>query len=165
MSRALVLLVALAAVSGCVRVAPYQRGRLAHPTMLLTDFAGPGEAHVYAITDVRVMIDVGSRLILGPHLRYHAQTAADFWQRAYQLSATHDGGVSLPTYRTGDRELSWLSTVTVGASARLRLTAGLRSPWFLSFQLDAAQTRYPDALFVTRRRSLFSSLTLEAQWR
>jgi hypothetical protein len=34
---------------GCVRVRPYQRGRLAHPTMLLGETAGPGEAHVYAI--------------------------------------------------------------------------------------------------------------------
>lgn len=34
---------------GCVRVQPYQRGRLAHPTMLLGETAGPGEAHVYAI--------------------------------------------------------------------------------------------------------------------
>jgi hypothetical protein len=34
---------------GCVHVPPYQRGRLAHPTMLLGEMAGPGEAHVYAI--------------------------------------------------------------------------------------------------------------------
>ncbi|HET6282560.1 MAG TPA: DUF4266 domain-containing protein [Polyangia bacterium] len=36
---------------GCARVAPYQRGRLAHPTMLLTDPASPGEAHIYAIQE------------------------------------------------------------------------------------------------------------------
>ena len=35
--------------NGCARVQPYQRGRLAHPTMLLGETAGPGEAHVYAI--------------------------------------------------------------------------------------------------------------------
>lgn len=37
--------------SGCAQVPAYQRGKLAHPTMLLTDFAGPGESHVYAIQE------------------------------------------------------------------------------------------------------------------
>ena len=47
---ALVLLVLfVAAGSGCARLKPYERGRLAHPTMLLGDTARPGAAHVYAI--------------------------------------------------------------------------------------------------------------------
>ena len=37
------------AAGGCARLRPWERGRLAHPTMLLTDTARPGEAHVYAI--------------------------------------------------------------------------------------------------------------------
>ena len=47
----LVLLAALVAGAGCARVAPYQRGRLAHPTMLLGDLAGPAQAHVYSIRE------------------------------------------------------------------------------------------------------------------
>lgn len=39
----------LAMEAGCTHVPPFQRGRLAHPTMLLQETAGPGEAHVYAI--------------------------------------------------------------------------------------------------------------------
>ncbi len=39
------------AVPGCVRVPPYQREILAHPTMLLAEPAGPAEAHVYAIQE------------------------------------------------------------------------------------------------------------------
>lgn len=35
--------------AGCTHVPPYRRGRLAHPTMLLDEMAGPGETHVYAI--------------------------------------------------------------------------------------------------------------------
>jgi len=35
--------------SACTHVPPYRRGRLAHPTMLLQETAGPGESHVYAI--------------------------------------------------------------------------------------------------------------------
>ena len=38
-------------VPGCVRVPPYQREILAHPTMLLAEPAGPAEAHVYAIQE------------------------------------------------------------------------------------------------------------------
>ena len=41
--------VVLGALSGCTHVPPFQRGRLAHPTMLLQETAGPGESHVYAI--------------------------------------------------------------------------------------------------------------------
>lgn len=41
---------ALAVIApGCAHVPAYQRGRLAHPTMLLVDFAGPAQSHVQAI--------------------------------------------------------------------------------------------------------------------
>jgi hypothetical protein len=53
MSRTVVavtLFIGLASV-GCAQLKPYQRGRLAHPTMLLGDMARPGSAHVYAIRE------------------------------------------------------------------------------------------------------------------
>jgi hypothetical protein len=52
MTRATVLwLLSALALAGaaCTHVRPYERGRLAHPTMLLDETAGPGESHVYAI--------------------------------------------------------------------------------------------------------------------
>jgi hypothetical protein len=52
MKSRLVLMVVIAcflATGGCARLKPYERGRLAHPTMLLGDLARPGAAHVYAI--------------------------------------------------------------------------------------------------------------------
>ena len=54
MSRGLVLpilMLMLTCAAGCVRVRPYQRGVLAHPTMLLSSPAGPAESHVYAIQE------------------------------------------------------------------------------------------------------------------
>ena len=48
---ACVIVLAVTATAACVHVAPYQRGRLAHPTMLLVDQATPGAAHVYAIQE------------------------------------------------------------------------------------------------------------------
>jgi hypothetical protein len=35
--------------SGCVRVRPYEREALAHPTMALSEIAGPAEQHVHAV--------------------------------------------------------------------------------------------------------------------
>jgi hypothetical protein len=42
---------ALMAGSGCAPVAPYERGKLAHPTMTAADMAGFGESHLRAITE------------------------------------------------------------------------------------------------------------------
>jgi hypothetical protein len=36
---------------GCAQVAPYERGKLAHPTMAAGDIAGAGEEHLRAITE------------------------------------------------------------------------------------------------------------------
>jgi hypothetical protein len=50
--RLLAFALALATVGsagGCARLKPWERGKLAHATMLLGDDARPGEAHVYAI--------------------------------------------------------------------------------------------------------------------
>lgn len=49
-----VVVVALMAIglfssTGCATVAPYERGKLAHPTMVAGDMTGFGEAHVRAI--------------------------------------------------------------------------------------------------------------------
>ena len=48
---AVVLLAVLSGGLGCARLKPFERGRLAHPTMLLTDTARAGAAHVYAIQE------------------------------------------------------------------------------------------------------------------
>ncbi len=47
--RALFLLSLLSVTSACTTVAPYERGKLAHPTMTTGDLVGPGEAHVRAV--------------------------------------------------------------------------------------------------------------------
>ena len=41
----------LLASTGCAPVAPYERGKLAHPTMTAADMAGFGESHLRAITE------------------------------------------------------------------------------------------------------------------
>jgi hypothetical protein len=44
-------LAALAGATGCSPVAPYERGKLAHPTRAAGDMAGFGESHLRAISE------------------------------------------------------------------------------------------------------------------
>ena len=44
-------LVASLICSGCGGVAAYDRGKLAHPTMVTGDLAGPGEEHMRAVQE------------------------------------------------------------------------------------------------------------------
>ncbi|MDI1443494.1 DUF4266 domain-containing protein [Polyangium sp. 6x1] len=43
------LLVLLCGLAACTHVAPYERGRLAHPTMSVGPVSGPGESHMQAV--------------------------------------------------------------------------------------------------------------------
>jgi hypothetical protein len=46
---------------GCASIKPYERGKLAHPTMLLGDLSRAGPAHVYAIHEGAVGGDSGAK--------------------------------------------------------------------------------------------------------
>jgi hypothetical protein len=46
-----IMFAGLAMATGCAQVAPYERAKLAHPTMAASDGAGPGENHLRAITE------------------------------------------------------------------------------------------------------------------
>lgn len=43
--------IGLCATTGCGTVQPYERGKLAHPTMSAADMAGFGESHLRAISE------------------------------------------------------------------------------------------------------------------
>lgn len=51
----------LVTTAGCARLKPYERGKLAHPTMLLGDLSRAGPAHVYAIHEGAVGGDSGAK--------------------------------------------------------------------------------------------------------
>jgi hypothetical protein len=44
-----VLVVSALAGAGCAHVAPYERGKLAHPMMTADDLDGPAASHVMAV--------------------------------------------------------------------------------------------------------------------
>lgn len=46
-----VMAAALGGAAGCGTVQPYERGKLAHPTMTAGDMAGFGESHLRAISE------------------------------------------------------------------------------------------------------------------
>ncbi len=43
--------VGLVTSTGCATVQPYERAKLAHPTMSAADLAGPGEEHLRAVQE------------------------------------------------------------------------------------------------------------------
>lgn len=59
--RCCLLLFVLVTSGACASVKPYERGKLAHPTMLLGDMSRAGAAHVYAIQEGAVGGDSGAK--------------------------------------------------------------------------------------------------------
>jgi hypothetical protein len=45
------LLALVLAGAGCTHVHAWERGKLAHPTMMTSTLAGPAEEHVYAVQE------------------------------------------------------------------------------------------------------------------
>ena len=115
-------------------------------------------------TDVHEYIDLGSRVVVWPHLRAHLQRGVFFWQRIVEQIPNPVGPAGIPTYRAGDRELGPLYTLTGGFGIKVRLSADGHAPWMLSFQLDGIYTRYLDAVYISQRRAVFGALGLEAMF-
>ena len=114
-------------------------------------------------TDARYIVDAGARFQLWPHLRFHTQTPAVFWKRAYEVAYDRTGAWSFPALRTGDRELSPVTAVTVGGGFRWALGSdSTPDDWALTFAADGTWTHFYDALFITDRLSVLTTLGIEA---
>ena len=110
-------------------------------------------------TDVRFYFDAGRRLEIGPHGRFHIQSAVSFWQRAYSATSAAD----IPALRTGDRELGALFTAGLGLGMRWQIGPSAEpQKLVLTFGADGYATTFLDALYVKNRLSLFTALGLEA---
>jgi hypothetical protein len=112
-------------------------------------------------TDVHWIFDASKRVSLGPHLRYHIQSGTSFWQRAYVSSPT---GWSLPEFRTGDRELGPLWTITGGGGAKLNLgPAATPRAFAIGLSVDGMYTSYLDDLYLLNRTAVLGALTFEVE--
>ncbi len=109
-------------------------------------------------TDARFIFTPVQRLEIGPHLRFHAQSAVDFWQRAYTMRT----GLDFPALRTGDRELGPLTNITGGATARVLVgpQSDLRR-WALGLDANITSTSYLDDLYISQRTSEVIALVVE----
>jgi hypothetical protein len=113
-------------------------------------------------SDAFWIFDLGKRLELWPHGRFHVQSGASFWQLAY---VSDPNGWDLPEYRTGDRELGPLWTAEGGIGIRWYL-GGETDPrsWQIGVTGDAMYTSFLDDLYLLSRTAALGALTLEAQW-
>jgi hypothetical protein len=116
-------------------------------------------------TDTRYMVDLSRHLRVWPHFRIHAQSEVNFYQRAYSAVLDPNGDTVVPTYRTGDRELSPLITATAGGGIRL----GLGEPegaakYGITFVGDVMYTRYLKALYVTARTAVYGAVGFDVEF-
>jgi hypothetical protein len=114
-------------------------------------------------TDARFVFDLGKRFALWPHARFHYQREVNFWQRAY---VSRGGtGWDLPEYRTGDRELGPLWTVTGGLGVKWYLGSGA-SPesWAVQLTADEMYTSFLDDLYLTSRIATVGAVSLEGSF-
>jgi hypothetical protein len=119
-------------------------------------------ALVASSTDARWIFDVGRRVSLWPHARFHVQDGVDFWQKAYVSGPAP--GWNLPEYRTGDRELGPLWTTTGGGGIKFYLGKNA-DPRTVSISLtcDAMYTSFLDDIYLTSRTGVLGALMVEGE--
>lgn len=118
-------------------------------------------------TDGRYMVDLSRRLRVWPHGRLHFQTDTNFYRLAYTSEVPVDGTgqLILPLYRTGDRELSPLVTLTGGGGVRFALGEPEGSVRYaLTFVADVMYTRFLSALYVKGRTAMYGSIGFDVEF-
>jgi hypothetical protein len=113
-------------------------------------------------SDVRHVVDVSRRFSLWPHLRWHAQEGVSFWRRAYAGDIAN-GSVTVPSLRSGDRELGPLWSATGGGGVRWNLGAADPRSLGVVLELEATYTNYLDALYIDDRWAGLATLSAEVQ--
>jgi tetratricopeptide (TPR) repeat protein len=116
-------------------------------------------------TDLRYMVDMNARVRVWPHFHFHIQNGASFYQRVYGVTPRTADVVTLPAFRTTDRELSPNFGVTGGGGGRIVLTdPTAKSQIALFSTLDVLYNQYFNALFITNRIAFYGTLGVEADF-
>ena len=114
-------------------------------------------------SDLRWITDLTRRLSAWPHVHVHVQNGAKFYNRVYHAELAPE--VRLPIFRTTDRELSPLLSLTGGGGARLELAPpGAQIQYGIVMQTDVMYTHYFNALFITNRLGVYGMFGFEAQF-
>jgi len=116
-------------------------------------------------TDGRYIRDLTSRFSAGPHVRAHIQSGTNFYNRVYESQQLSDGALVIPTFRTTDRELSPILSLTGGVWGKFDLAApGKGTQYSFIFQGDVMFTHFFDALFITNRLAMYGTLAFEVNF-
>ena len=117
-------------------------------------------------SDLRWLVDLGTRVRVWPHARFHLQSAATFQKLAYVADVDARGNLALPLHRTGDRELGALVSATLGGGLRVALT-GPEDKLQLGVSLsgDTMLTRFFDALYVRDRAAVYGAVGFDVEVR
>jgi hypothetical protein len=121
-------------------------------------------------TDMRYVMDVSKRFRVWPHGRLNAQTGTSFYALAYSAAVTPPtapGGpdVTVPLFRTTDRELSPLITLTGGGGMRFGITPPeAKTQLGLNVSGDIMYTRYFNALYITFRTAYYGAVGVDAEF-
>jgi hypothetical protein len=100
-----------------------------------------------------------------PHARFNAQTGVSFYAFPVTAQLNQDGSITLPLYRTTDRELSPLLTFTLGGGARFSLTPpDAKTQFGITFAGDVMYTRFLQALYVSQRTAVYGTLGIDAEF-
>jgi hypothetical protein len=117
-------------------------------------------------TDGRFIFDLGRHFEIWPHARFNAQTGANFYQLAY--SATVDPNTAqlvVPLYRTTDRELSPLVSLTGGGGLHWLISdPEAKTQYGLSVQADTLYAKYFDSLYITQRTAVYGTVGFDAEF-
>ncbi len=116
-------------------------------------------------TDARYLIDVTPRIRIYPHVRLHAQSGASFYQLAYVAGVDSAGKVTVPEYRTSDRESSPFVALTGGGGLRLGLSDEKSSTQYaIVASGDLMYNRYFSALYITGRTAVWGTVGFDADF-
>jgi hypothetical protein len=114
-------------------------------------------------TDARWLYDATSRLRIWPHARLHFQTEAKFYQLAYE-GIEGPNGIETFRYRTGDRELSRMVSLTLGGGARYELSSEKATTKYAVLASgEVMLSRYFMSLYITGRTALYGTLGFEVE--
>ncbi len=125
--------------------------RFEHSTLVLWDRVYADDWGLLASTsDLRWVRELDRRWSVWPRARFHTQSGASFWQRAY-VGSIGDGNVTVPRYRSGDRELGPLWSASLGAGVGLGL--GRREPLSaqITLEIQAIYTDFLNTLYIDDR--------------
>jgi hypothetical protein len=116
-------------------------------------------------TDARYMHDLGERLRVWPHLRFNVQSKADFYHLAYPAIVDQGGVViDMLPFRSGDRELSPMLTITAGGGSRIALTPDkAETKYAIIVNGEVMWSKFFQSLFVTSRTAIYGSVGFEVE--